>query len=169
MDVGFLSADLGKWNGARPADVLAVSLWRDVRPLRGAVGLLDWRLCGRLSGWIESGRLGGGAHEQTLFPTGKVLPWKMALALGLGDSAAFSEAKFRETVRRTLDAVRRLSLRTLALALPGRESDRIAPQRALEILLEEARVGAVSELTIIEPPAAQKEMQEILRKRARGF
>jgi hypothetical protein len=44
----FLPVDLLRWDRGPGGDALVVPVWSDVRPLRGAAGLLDWRLCGRL-------------------------------------------------------------------------------------------------------------------------
>ena len=41
------------------ADLAAVPLFTEDRPLRGGVGRADWRLCGRLSELVASGRLAG--------------------------------------------------------------------------------------------------------------
>ncbi len=43
------------------ADLVIVSFCSTDRPLRGAAGRVDWRLCGRLSHLIEAGRVAGHA------------------------------------------------------------------------------------------------------------
>ena len=164
MEIGCLPVDLGKWDQAR-GDALVVPLWSDVRPLRGAAGLLDWRLCGKLSAWIDSGRLAGVDNEQTLFPAGKRLTWRSVLALGMGPWREFSETNFRAAVGRAVEAMRGLHLRKVAMALPGREGDRVSPRRAIEIVIDVTAAAPLDEILLIEPPAAQKEMAEFLRKR----
>ena len=42
-------------------DTLAVFCWSDVRPLRGAAGFVDWRMCGALSHAIEEQQFAGDA------------------------------------------------------------------------------------------------------------
>ena len=54
---------------ALAADSIVVGLCRDVRPLAGVLGMLDWRLCGRLSRLLESGTITGDVDEKILFPT----------------------------------------------------------------------------------------------------
>ncbi|HTA18129.1 MAG TPA: peptidase M17, partial [Polyangia bacterium] len=68
MNVSLLPVELARWDQAAPADAVCVPVWTDVRPLRGAAGLLDWRLCGRLSTMLASGKVTGAEGEQTLFP-----------------------------------------------------------------------------------------------------
>jgi hypothetical protein len=48
---------------ALDVDTLVLCLTEDVRPLPGAAGLVDWRLAGRLSRFIEKGILTGARDE----------------------------------------------------------------------------------------------------------
>ena len=164
MEITFLPLELPRWDLAR-GDTLAVCLFSDVRPLRGAAGLLDWRLNGKLSRWIGSGRLAGDDGEQTLFPSDKRVAWRSLLALGLGASKDFDEARFRGALQRGLGAMRGLGLRQLALALPGREAEKIPARRAIELVLDESKGAALDELTVIDTPGAQKEMVDVIRRR----
>jgi hypothetical protein len=171
LRVGFLPMDLARWDQGRPADLLAIGLWSDVRPLRGAAGLLDWRLCGKLSTLIVAGKVNGAADEQTLMPGAHRLIWKLVLAVGLGPRAEFSEPKFSRVIRRILKTMSGLKLGSLALALPGREDNRITAARAFALLMKESREvlpEALDDLTLIEPPVAQKEMAELLRQQRGG-
>ena len=146
-----------------------------MRPLRGAAGLLDWRLCGRLSGMLVSGKVTAAEGEQTLFPSAHRLPWRLVLALGAGPRRDFSERRFQASVRRAFDAVRGLGARRVALALPGRDGERavtgaaaaLTSRRALDLLLQEldATPSVVDELAVIAPAAVQKELGEVLRLR----
>ncbi|HSZ80931.1 MAG TPA: M17 family peptidase N-terminal domain-containing protein [Polyangia bacterium] len=175
MNVSLLPVELARWDQAPPGDAVCVPVWTDVRPLRGAAGLLDWRLCGRLSMMLASGKVTGAEGEQTLFPTAHRLPWRLVLALGGGPRRDFSDRRFQASVRRALDAVRGLGARRLALALPGRDGERattgatatLTSRRALDVVLEEldARPGVLDELAVIAPGAVQKELAEVLRLR----
>ena len=158
-------------------------VWTDVRPLRGAAGLLDWRMCGRLSTMLASGKVTGAEGEQTLFPTAHRLPWRLVLALGVGARRDFSERRFAACVRRAFEAAKGLKARRMAFALPGRDADRagapaaaLTSRRALDLLLAEldasteasrdASRDLIEELVVIVPAAVQKELGEVLRLRA---
>jgi hypothetical protein len=60
VSVSFLASDLGKWDQLENApETLVLPFFSDERPLRGAAGLCDWRLCGRLSRMLQAGRVAG--------------------------------------------------------------------------------------------------------------
>jgi hypothetical protein len=174
--VSLLPVDLSRWDSAPPGDAICVPVWSDVRPLRGAAGLLDWRMCGRLSTMLASGKVTGAEGEQTLFPSAHRLPWRLVLALGAGPRRDFSERRFQAGVRRAFDAIKGLGARRLALALPGRDGERattgaaaaLTSRRALDLVLQEldASPGILDELAVIAPVAVQKELGEVLRLRA---
>ena len=117
------------------ADLAIVCFATTDRPLRGAAGQADWRLCGRLSRLIAEGRVEGHAGEAVLLPGGGGLRAPLLLALGLGPGASLGPAAAAALAR---DAVSRgLALRaaTLALALPPGELGDLALRLRLEALL----------------------------------
>ena len=169
LKIDFLPVDLARWDQAPAADLLAVGFYSDVRPLRGAAGLLDWRLDGRLSALIVAGHLTGAAEEQLLIPSRKRLPWTLTLACGLGPTATMDESRLQRAVGRTLVTMRGMGLQRLAIALPGRDGERIPARRALQLFLQEAEEtspGIVGEVTLIETAAGQKELGEVVRRRS---
>jgi hypothetical protein len=157
----FLPIDLQRWDRGPGGDALVVPVWSDVRPLRGAAGLLDWRLCGRLSQMIRDGKLTGSTGEKLLLVTARI-PWQRVLAVGVGESAAFDEKAFRLAVDCGLDTLRRLGARSMAIAFPGRDIDAIRADRALRSFSEalarsESDSGPwLERLTVIDAPTAVK-------------
>ncbi len=98
------------------ADLLAVAVFSDERPLRGAAGRADWRLCGRLSRLVAEGRLSGQPGEAVLAASFGGLAAPLVLVLGVGPRSAFDASGLQafagESVRRAL------ALRVPILALP---------------------------------------------------
>jgi hypothetical protein len=158
IDVALLPLDLARWDQAEGGDLFAVLICTDVRPLRGAAGLLDWRLNGGLSACLREERFTGAAGEKLLMPTAR-LPWQAVLAVGVGPSAKFDEPRFRESLATVLTTARGLGQRRLALALPGRELAKIDAGPALRELTEN---GALSALTLIDSAAALKPLGDLL-------
>jgi hypothetical protein len=168
--LNFLPVDLFKWDHGPGGDALVVPVWSDVRPLRGAAGLLDWRLCGRLSQLIRDGRLVGDAREKLLLVTGRV-PWRRVLAVGIGDSSSFTEETFRVVIDCTLEALRGIGATSAAIALPGRDIEKIRADRAIQeftdVLLENRQIRGewLTSLTLIDAPLASKTMSDIANKK----
>jgi hypothetical protein len=159
--LSFLPPELGRWDSAE-AEAICVFVFEDQRPPRGAAGLLDWRLCGRLSRWMRQGRLSGRRGERLLAPLAGRLPWPRLVVIGAGPQGSFEENVYRSCVRDALATLLGIGAGRYVLALPGRAEGRIAPRRALEILREEGRAYN-TEALVVEASAAQKEMAEAAR------
>jgi hypothetical protein len=171
--ISFLNPELSRWDGlgeARP-ELLVAPFFADERPLRGAAGLADWRLCGRLSRLLAAGRVGGAFGEATLLP-GQKLAFPRVVLFGLGPSDGFDEPRFRAASRAIRELARGLGSTRYALPLPGRSTGRIMARRAVELWLEEGPASPEEgclreEVWLIEEQAAQKDMSDALGKAAR--
>ena len=175
MAFRFLAPELVRWDElvARRAgapdtpvpELLALPVFSDERPLRGAAGIVDWRLCGRLSRLLIDGHVQATLGEATLYP-GRLLPFGKLLVFGMGPAKEFGDARFRRVARDLVRAVDKLAVKRWAIPLPGRASGRIAARAALDLWLDE--VGAPPdqcELWLVETPSAQKDLAEALGKR----
>lgn len=159
----FLSCDLDKWDDAR-IDTLILSVFSDERPLRGAAGLADWRLCGRLSRLVLKGAIGSRRGETLMIPPGRRLPVRRIMLFGLGDSRKFDDEVFRQHVRWICDVAKRAGSEDIALQLPGRATGIIGARKALEMWSDEVRKDPWEiKMTIIDSATAQKDMSDLLR------
>jgi hypothetical protein len=163
MTVSFLASDLGKWDQLEGApDALVLPFFSDERPLRGAAGLCDWRLCGRLSRLLATGRVNGKWGETTLYPPGRRLPFARLVLVGLGPADKFDERAATEAAKIIGDKMKKLGAARYALVPPGRSTGRLSARRALEIFLSD---GGAGEVVVVESPAGQKEAAELARAR----
>jgi hypothetical protein len=162
VEVYLLPLDLARWDQAPGGDLLVVPVWTDVRPLRGAAGLVDWRLNGRLSDCLREERFTGALQDRLLWPTRRI-PWAGILAIGQGATRDFDDDRFRRTLETAFAVMRGLGLRTMAAALPGREGNRLGPERAAS-LFREASQGQdhVEAVTLVDTAPALKVMSEAL-------
>ena len=161
MPLSVLPLDLARWDETQ-RDALVLPVFRSDRPLRGAAGLVDWRLCGRLSRLIKANRATGDAGETILLPPGRRLRFSKILWFGLGDAKGYSDARFKHDLGWISDVVARAGITEWALQAPGRASGLIGARRAVELILDDASL-ADRTLTLLEDPAGQKDITELLR------
>ena len=166
MAIHVLAADLARWDETE-RDALLLPFFADERPLRGAAGLADWRLCGRLSRLIKAGRASGARGETVMLPPGRRLRFRRLVLFGLGDSKGYDDERFRRDVRRVREVAAGAGMTDFALQAPGRATGLIGARRALELWLDEAGVvgdaSKAADVTLIDDPAGSKDMAELLR------
>lgn len=124
-----------------PAELVTAGFFADERPLRGAAGRADWRLCGLVSDLLASGHLRGRPGEALLVPSFGTLQAPRVLLMGLGERAGFDVSRVYAATRALVARAFQLGVRELALAPPGVEPDDF-PRHAgsvLEAALEAAR------------------------------
>jgi leucyl aminopeptidase len=162
VEISLVPLELARWDQGGSDHLFIVPIWSDVRPLRGAAGLLDWRLNGRLSDCLRAQRFSGSCGEKLLVPTRR-LGWKTVLAVGQGAARTFDEGQFRAALETALAAAKAMGRAALAVALPGRDLDRISPARAVALLRELLDLhGYPTALTLVDTPAALKTMGDAL-------
>lgn len=168
MELRFSPLSLASLSALK-TELLCLPLFSDERPLRGALGLVDWRLCGRLSALLESDALTGHFDQALLMPPPeqRLLAERM-LVIGAGPRAALDcRALLRQTVARVLA----LRVRTAAFALPHASVPWLAPEEAIDALLEACADSSTlfDEIIVVDTPSAQRAMEpriEYARRRA---
>jgi hypothetical protein len=95
-------------------------------------------------------------------PPGRRLRFKRVMWFGLGDAKGYSDERFRKDLGWITGVVRNAGASDWALQAPGRSSGLIGARRAVEILLEDSQL-AEQPITLIEDPAGQKDIAELLR------
>jgi len=156
-----LPLDLSRWDETS-RDCLVLPVFKDDRPLRGAAGLADWRLCGRLSRLLKSQRATGEAGETMMLPPGRRLRWKRVLWFGLGDAKGYTDDRFRGDLGWIRKVVSEAGVADWSMQAPGRASGLIGARRAVELMLEDDALVA-QQITLLEDPAGQKDIAELLR------
>jgi hypothetical protein len=129
--------------------------------MRGLVGLVDWRMAGRLSSLAKSGFLTGALGEVLLVPGKPSLPFEKVLIVGTGARAAFGEEACRAAAARLVRSLEGLRIRRAVVELPGRSGSAIAAERAAEIVMEKVGDSPMHDAWwVIDDPAAQKKLRE---------
>ncbi len=157
-----LPLDLARWDETA-RDCLVLPVFKDDRPLRGAAGLVDWRLCGKLSRLVKAQRASADAGEQLLLPPGRRLRFTRIFWFGLGDAKGYNEERFRKDLAWILGTLTKAGVKDWVVQMPGCASGLIGARRAVEIVLED-QLLADQQVTVIEDPAGQKDIAELLRQ-----
>ncbi|MDX2091747.1 MAG: M17 family peptidase N-terminal domain-containing protein [Kofleriaceae bacterium] len=161
MALSVLPLDLARWDEAA-RDCLVLPVFKDDRPLRGAAGLADWRLCGRLSRLLKSERASGDAGETMMLPPGRRLKFGRILWFGLGEAKGYNDARFRHDIAWIVEVATKAGIKDWVLQAPGRASGMIGARRAVELMLENDQLAERS-VVLLEDPAGQKDIAELLR------
>lgn len=170
MEVGYLSLGLAPLD-VSGADVVACGLFEDDRPMRGLAAVVDFRLAGRLSGFVRRGELTGVADEAFLFPPRPRLSAEKVVVFGWGRADALDELACERAIRRMFTALVGLGAKRSVIELPGRARELCDPERAASLLfrVSEEREAELS-LLLVEDETGRRRFAlrfEEEKKRAR--
>lgn len=119
MELAFSAGTLGALDTSS-ADVIACGLFEDDRPMRGLAAVVDYRLAGRMHGYVRRGELTGVADEAFLFPPRPRLGAEKLVVFGWGKSSELDEAASARAVDRLVRTLVGLGAKRAVVELPGR-------------------------------------------------
>jgi hypothetical protein len=99
-------------------DAFCCFLTEEDRPLPGALGFLDFRLCGALSRVVKSGFFKGEPGEKLLVPTDGRVPAGKVFVVGLGQRRTMTPAGVEHALASAASMVTRAGAESVALTLP---------------------------------------------------
>jgi len=144
-------------------EVIVLPFFSDERPLQGAAGLIDWRLCGSLSRKLMAGYLQGTFGEKALLANPGKLKSERLLLIGLGESASFDESVARKACALIAEALREAKVSTAALALPGRSLELVTALEAMQVWLAASPLDSkLEELSIIERAQEHRALDSVI-------
>jgi Cytosol aminopeptidase family, N-terminal domain len=104
-----------------PVDTVCLFVTEDERPLGGAAGFVDWRLCGQISRLLVDGFFRGTRGESLLLPSNGRIGAPRLVVLGLGPGGeALHPGVLRTALSQAADVLNRARVDSVALELPGR-------------------------------------------------
>lgn len=166
-ELRFVAPDLRRLDEVE-AEVVACGVFRDVRPLTGLAGLIDWRLAGRLSRLARKGFLSGETGEVLVLPARPRLRSEKLLVFGLGPRASFDGGRYRSVLERVLDSLAGLQVKSVVLELPGRGAGAVTAEHAAEVLLGLADADRRDALTLVEDIEGQRGFEAAAGDRRRS-
>lgn len=147
-------------------DLVIAPLFAGERPLRGAAGRIDWRLCGRLSHLCAADRITGDRGSAVLILAGGGVRAPRVLGVGLGRRDDLDAASWREWVDDVLARADGLRAPRLGVALPG-GSDAVGDDRLMALATAVAESATEREVLIAPEPADTNPVVEWLRMASR--
>lgn len=120
-------------------DAVCGLLTEDERPFSGALGYLDWRLCGALSRVVTSGFFKGAPGERLLVPTDGRVPPGRVFVVGLGRLATVTDVGLEHALGQAAQMLAKAGVESVALTFPALPAA-VAP--ALEVALERTFRGS---------------------------
>lgn len=142
MRVGIFSGKLTKLH----AEVLVVSCFEDVRPLRGFAGEVDWLYGGIFSNLLMQGKVTGKLGEILLLATQQKMQVPKVILAGLGPSNVYEAADFGRIAKRIAGVMTGFQARECAMELLP------PPSRSLDpVLLMESFLKGMEETKKLEP------------------
>ncbi len=166
-DLRFVAPDLRRLDEVE-AEVVACGVFRDVRPLTGLAGLVDWRLAGKLSRLVKKDFLVGDVGEVVVQPARPRLKFDKLLVFGLGTRAGFGEPVFRTVLERALETLSGLQVKSVALELPGRGAGALDPEKATEALFDLTDEDRRDMLILVEDAEGQRRIEAAAADRRRS-
>ncbi len=101
------------------SECLVLFCHSDERPLRGAAGRVDWRLCGQLSALMVEEELTGALGQRLLVPVqDRRMGASRVLVLGVGESASSPRSQLRVGLEQALEVLAKLRLKRILLSFP---------------------------------------------------
>lgn len=148
---------------ALETELLVLPFFSDERPLAGATGLVDWRLCGALSRKILSGYIDGREGETALLVSPAKLGAKGLLLVGLGPSGSFDADVATRSCALIANVLTESRVSTAAMVLPGRSQSHVPALDTMQIWLSaELDESRLEEVTIIERGEGRRALESVL-------
>ncbi len=102
----------------KEVDALCLFVTDDDRPLAGAAGFLDWRMCGSLSRVLLQGFFKGDRGEQLLMPTSGGVQAVKLFAVGAGPSKTLDASTLGLLLESSALMLKRAGVTSVAISLP---------------------------------------------------
>lgn len=100
-------------------DAVCCLLTTEERPFGGALGLLDWRLCGALSRVVKSGFFGCAPGEKLLVPADGRVPAERIFVVGLGRLGTVTPVGLEHALAQAAAMLERAGVHAVALGFPA--------------------------------------------------
>ncbi len=99
------------------AELIAVSLFKDVIPLKGDAGYIDWILNGQISSLIKNKKVFGNFKETVLLSSLNKFPAEKILMIGFGKASNLTSPKLSYIFSNIIDVVSMMKIRDFGISV----------------------------------------------------
>lgn len=151
-------------------DVVVLLFFSDEKPLKGASGLVDWRMNGSISKLLASGLVSGDKGETTLVvPQGRIKGSKIMM-VGLGDSSRFKARELNNIATVILEKLVHIDAKKLIIAIPPKKLSSIKSGQTVSSLMtgmkKTGEGGTKLQVTLLVEDEDIETVKEILKESA---
>ena len=126
-------------------EAVVLLFFQDERPLKGASGMVDWRMCGAISNMILSERISGEKGESILIAPSRKIKGKKILMIGLGISSEIDEEKIRKTGMEVINKLANIGVRNFSIAMPPKQFTSIEVSRMAAAILKGMKEAGIKD------------------------
>ncbi|MBE9503848.1 MAG: hypothetical protein IME96_06715 [Proteobacteria bacterium] len=151
-------------------DAVVLLFFSDEKPLKGASGLVDWRMNGSISKLLESEMVSGDKGETTLVvPQGRIKGGKIMM-VGLGDSSRFKARDLENIAPVIVEKLVHIDAKKVIIAIPLKKLSSIKSGKTVSSLMKgmkkSDKEGAKLQATLIVEDEDIETVKEILKESA---
>lgn len=121
-------------------------------PLQGNLGVVDWRINGRLSHLLKNQRFSGKAREMVLMPAERRFRSDKLIVMGLGPQAGFHEDHVSQVIDYILETSKNMQAAQICLSLSKFNPSPFAWRNAIRLLVSKiVDYPLIREIILCEP------------------
>ena len=146
------------------AQTLVLPFFSDEKPLKGANGLIDWRMNGSISRLIMEGKITGKRGESVLILPRKRIKGEKILMIGLGESKEFNGHLLEGVSGEILRQVVKIGVNQFTVAIPSKRhasiTTAVASTSIIQGMVDAAKQDKVNDDRIFVTLAVDKESMD---------
>lgn len=160
MDIRFVPPEI-RYLELLSQELLLLPLFIEDRPPQGALGLVDYRMAGKISSLISDGRISAELGAAYALPGRPGLNFERVVIVGAGHVAEFHAAIAERVMERMLEAAEELKTARATIELPGRAHEILSADVAMQLFTAARERGPLRSWTLIESATAARRMTSL--------
>lgn len=160
MDIRFVPPEI-RYLELLSQELLLLPLFVEDRPPQGALGLVDYRMAGKISALIAEGRISAELCAAYALPGRPGLNFERVVVVGAGPIAEFHATTGERVIERMLEAADELKTARATIELPGRAREVLSAEVAMQLFDRVRERSPLRSWTLIESAPAARRMSAL--------